>query len=55
MIIALTNDDGVNEPGLAALAATFSEAGHDVLVVAPTSERSGSCGGGRSALENPTD
>ena len=42
MIIALTNDDGVNEPGLAALAATFSSAGHDVLVVAPTSERSGS-------------
>ncbi len=42
MRVAITNDDGVNEPGIAALARVFHEAGHSVLVVAPTSERSGS-------------
>ena len=42
MKIALTNDDGVNEPGLAALARAFAVDGNEVLVVAPSSERSGS-------------
>jgi 5'-nucleotidase len=40
--ILVTNDDGVESPGIMALAAVLHEAGHDVIVVAPTSERSGS-------------
>lgn len=42
MKVAITNDDGVLEPGLVALVVAFADAGHQVLVVAPTSERSGS-------------
>ncbi len=37
--ILLTNDDGINAPGLAALCARMKEIG-DVVVVAPDSERS---------------
>jgi 5'-nucleotidase len=40
--ILVTNDDGVQSPGIVALAGVLHEAGHDVVVVAPTSERSGS-------------
>jgi 5'-nucleotidase len=40
--VLVTNDDGVEAPGLAALAAAISAAGHDTLVVAPSEERSGS-------------
>jgi 5'-nucleotidase len=40
--VLVTNDDGVEAPGLAALAAAISEAGHDTIVVAPSDERSGS-------------
>jgi 5'-nucleotidase len=39
--ILLTNDDGVESPGLAALACGLASHGHDVLVVAPESDRSG--------------
>jgi 5'-nucleotidase len=39
--ILLTNDDGVGSPGLAALACGLASHGHDVLVVAPESDRSG--------------
>lgn len=39
--ILVTNDDGIEAPGLAALARALDDAGHDVLVVAPTTERSG--------------
>ena len=42
MRILVTNDDGVGSPGIMALATVLHDAGHDVIVVAPTSERSGS-------------
>ena len=41
MRILVTNDDGVHSPGLHALAVGLSDAGHDVVVVAPHEERSG--------------
>jgi 5'-nucleotidase len=40
--VLITNDDGVEAPGLHALAHSIHTAGHDVLVVAPSGERSGS-------------
>jgi 5'-nucleotidase len=40
--VLVTNDDGVEAPGLVALAEALVEAGHEVLVVAPSGERSGS-------------
>jgi 5'-nucleotidase len=40
--ILVTNDDGVFAPGIAALAAALAEAGHDVTVVAPLEDQSGS-------------
>jgi 5'-nucleotidase len=39
--ILVTNDDGVEAPGLRALARALVEAGHDVTVVAPDGEHSG--------------
>src|SRR5439155_21422791 len=39
--ILVTNDDGVDSPGIHALAAMLVADGHDVLVVAPTDDRSG--------------
>lgn len=42
MNILLTNDDGITSPGLRALIAAFSGAGHRVLVCAPDRERSAS-------------
>ena len=41
MRILVTNDDGVDSPGIHALAAALVADGHDVLVVAPTDDRSG--------------
>lgn len=41
MRVLVTNDDGVDAPGLAALARAVHAAGHDTLVVAPLDERSG--------------
>ena len=41
MRILLTNDDGVDSPGIILLAAALREAGHKVFVVAPSSNRSG--------------
>ena len=41
MRILLSNDDGYFAPGLAALAATLAERGHQVTVVAPERDRSG--------------
>jgi 5'-nucleotidase len=41
MRILVTNDDGVDAPGIHALAATLVADGHDVFVVAPTDDRSG--------------
>jgi 5'-nucleotidase len=37
----VTNDDGVDSPGIHALAAAMVADGHDVFVVAPTDDRSG--------------
>lgn len=42
MRILLTNDDGVGELGNVALAQALLDAGHDLVVVGPASERSGS-------------
>jgi len=41
MRILVTNDDGVDSPGIHALAAAMVADAHDVLVVAPTDDRSG--------------
>lgn len=41
MRILLSNDDGYFAPGLAVLAATLSQHGHSVTVVAPERDRSG--------------
>jgi 5'-nucleotidase len=42
MTILVTNDDGVEAPGLHALAASLTAAGHEVIVAAPIGDRSGS-------------
>ena len=42
MKLLVTNDDGVGSPGLWSLAVALRRAGHDVVVVAPAQERSGS-------------
>ena len=39
--VMVTNDDGVEAPGLRSLAGALVDAGHDVLVVAPDGEHSG--------------
>lgn len=41
MNLLLSNDDGVQAPGLAALYAALSDLGHDVQVVAPDRDHSG--------------
>jgi 5'-nucleotidase len=40
--VLITNDDGVEAPGLHSLAEAIHAAGHEVIVVAPSGERSGS-------------
>ena len=40
--VLVTNDDGVEAPGLHALARRCTRAGHEVVVVAPSGDRSGS-------------
>ena len=39
--LLLTNDDGVHSPGIHAIAIALRDVGHDVVVAAPTDERSG--------------
>ena len=41
MRILVTNDDGIESEGLHVLARTIAKAGHDTVVVAPSSDRSG--------------
>ncbi len=41
MKILLTNDDGFFSPGLQSLKRVFVDAGHDLWIVAPDSDRSG--------------
>lgn len=45
MRILVTNDDGIREPGLVALAAELVRTGHEVHVLGPDRERSGSSAG----------
>ncbi len=40
MRILLVNDDGINAPGIRTLQKALSEAGHDLIMVAPDNERS---------------
>lgn len=40
MKVLISNDDGIFAPGIAALAAAFDRAGHEVVVCAPDSQRS---------------
>ena len=40
MIVALTNDDGIQAPGLRAMYKALLDAGHEVHVVAPVTEQS---------------
>lgn len=42
MRLLVTNDDGIEAPGVHALAAALVDAGHDVVVAAPLGEMSGS-------------
>ncbi|MDQ6696815.1 MAG: 5'/3'-nucleotidase SurE, partial [Actinomycetota bacterium] len=42
MRLLVTNDDGIEAPGIHALAAALVDAGHDVIVAAPMVEMSGS-------------
>lgn len=42
MRVLITNDDGIDGPGLHALAGAVRAAGHDILVAAPSREFSGS-------------
>lgn len=44
MRILVTNDDGVDAPGLAALVAGLATTGHEILVVAPREDCSGAGG-----------
>jgi 5'-nucleotidase len=41
MRVLITNDDGVASPGLHALARAVADAGHEVVVVAPSTDMSG--------------
>ena len=41
MRILLTNDDGITAPGIVALAKRLQQDGHQIIVAAPESERSG--------------
>ena len=40
MKILLTNDDGIDAPGINILASVLKDAGHDIIVVAPSTEQS---------------
>jgi 5'-nucleotidase len=42
MRIAITNDDGVDAPGIYAIASRLESVGHEIIVVAPSSDMSGS-------------
>jgi 5'-nucleotidase len=56
MRVLVTNDDGIDAPGLAALARHAVEAGHDVFVLAPQEEMSGAGASmGSLALHHPIE
>ena len=41
MRILVTNDDGIDSPGLHSLARMITDAGYDTVVAAPSTEQSG--------------
>ncbi|MDT0201666.1 5'/3'-nucleotidase SurE [Nocardioides sp. AE5] len=51
MRILLTNDDGIDAPGLAVLGRALADAGHDLVVAAPATDRSGT-GSGLGTIED---
>ncbi|MEU6073955.1 5'/3'-nucleotidase SurE [Micromonospora sp. NPDC047074] len=53
MRVLVTNDDGIDAPGLAVLAAALSGAGHDITVVAPIGDASGAGTGVRLTVDRP--
>jgi 5'-nucleotidase len=54
--IVITNDDGVDSPGIHALAAILASLGHECVVVAPAHDMSGSSASiGRIQGDVPTD
>ena len=56
MRVLVTNDDGIEAPGLAALARRAVDAGHDVFVLAPRREMSGAGASmGSLALHHPIE
>lgn len=56
MKVLVTNDDGVGSAGLHALAAALVDAGHDVVVVAPDGEQSGTGAAlGQVRIDRPID
>lgn len=50
--VLVTNDDGIQSPGLCALAAAVARAGHDVVVAAPAVQYSGASASILGAEEN---
>lgn len=55
MTVVVTNDDGIESPGIHALAAMLRELGHDPVVVAPARDMSGSSAAiGRIEIDVPT-
>lgn len=56
MTIVVTNDDGIDSPGIHALAAMLRSLGHDPVVVAPANDMSGSSAAiGRIEFDVPTE
>ena len=51
MRVLVSNDDGVDAPGIRVLAQGLREAGHEVTVVAPDRDRSGASNS--LTLDNP--
>jgi 5'-nucleotidase len=55
MSVVVTNDDGIESPGIHALAAMLRSLGHDPVVVAPARDMSGSSAAiGRIEMDVPT-
>ncbi|MGW1059920.1 5'/3'-nucleotidase SurE [Micromonospora rubida] len=53
MRVLVTNDDGLDAPGLAALAGAVARAGHEVTVVAPVADWSGAGTGLQLPVDRP--
>ena len=56
MTVVVTNDDGIESPGIHALAAMLHSLGHDPVVVAPSRDMSGSSAAiGHIDFDQPTE